>query len=281
MIELRAGSTVVVVDDELGGRVAQVLVGDRELLVERPADAGASIAWGCYPMVPWAGRVRAGRFRFGGAEHQLTLNHIDHRRSGTAHGAIHGAIHGVGWARPWSIVDRRPTSVDLAIELGARGIEQGGWPFGGTARQRITVVDRHVRFDASVTAGDAAMPAEIGWHPWFRKPRHLDWTPGPMYERGADGLPTGRLVPASEPPWDDCFVSPGPVVLHDVGGGRVTVESDCDHWVVYDEPAHATCVEPQSGPPDAFNLRPRTLAPHETLARWMTMSWSPSPSGRF
>ena len=49
--------------------------------------------------------------------------------------------------------------------------------------------------------------------------------------------------------------------------------SDCRHWVVYDEPAHATCVEPQSGPPDAFNLEPLVLAPGETLQRWFLMEW--------
>jgi aldose 1-epimerase len=30
-------------------------------------------------------------------------------------------------------------------------------------------------------------------------------------------------------------------------------------------PPHATCIEPQTAPPDAFNLRPHRLAPGQTL----------------
>ena len=29
--------------------------------------------------------------------------------------------------------------------------------------------------------------------------------------------------------------------------------STCDHVVLYDQPRHAICVEPQTGPPDALN----------------------------
>ena len=43
--------------------------------------------------------------------------------------------------------------------------------------------------------------------------------------------------------------------------------------VVYDMPERTTCVEPQSGPPDAFNLEPRRLAPGETLERWFRLVW--------
>ncbi|MEM1333882.1 MAG: hypothetical protein AAGG08_10520 [Actinomycetota bacterium] len=58
---------------------------------------------------------------------------------------------------------------------------------------------------------------------------------------------------------------------------RVEVTSDCDHLVVFDRPAHATCVEPQSGPPDAVNLggahAPDVVAPGSPLRRTMTISW--------
>jgi aldose 1-epimerase len=62
-------------------------------------------------------------------------------------------------------------------------------------------------------------------------------------------------------------------------GLTVTVASDCDHWVIYDQPEHATCVEPQSGPPDAANLGLATvLQPGEFLQRSMTISWLPAGS---
>ena len=87
-----------------------------------------------------------------------------------------------------------------------------------------------------------------------------------MYRRDEFGVPTGALVEPTDGPWDDCFVDTGPVVLalRPRSRRRVT-SSDCDHWVVFDEPADATCVEPQSGPPDGFNLAPRRRPRHDPL----------------
>ena len=73
-------------------------------------------------------------------------------------------------------------------------------------------------------------------------------------------------------PWDDCFVNTREVVVHR-GGQRLRLSSDCDHWVVYDETAHSTCIEPQTGPADAFNLAPRVLQPGQSLQAWFRMEW--------
>ena len=54
--------------------------------------------------------------------------------------------------------------------------------------------------------------------------------------------------------------------------------SDCSHWVVYDEPAHATCIEPQSGPTDGLNLEPLPLEPGESACRWFLWEWLRSPA---
>jgi aldose 1-epimerase len=44
--------------------------------------------------------------------------------------------------------------------------------------------------------------------------------------------------------------------------------------VVYDEQPGLLCVEPQSGPPDAFNIGGATrLEPGELLQRTMTIGW--------
>jgi len=36
---------------------------------------------------------------------------------------------------------------------------------------------------------------------------------------------------------------------------------------------HATCIEPQSGPPDAFNLEPATLAAGSSIEAWFLLEW--------
>jgi aldose 1-epimerase len=277
VIELTCGTTTVLVDVDHGGRLAQIDAGGgRHLLVDASArhDGPVSgIHWGCFVMVPWAGRVRGGRFTVDGTEHQLDVNHRDHVVD-AATGVVEHAIHGVGFAMRWKVIVSDARVVELG--LGLDGL--GGWPFGGRASQRIDVGERHVRLTASVTAGDAPMPAEIGWHPWFVKPERVELAAGAMYETDGAGIPTGRLIAPTDPPWDDCFVTDGPVTLRGCGGLDVVVASDCDHWVVYDHLPHATCVEPQSGPPDAFTIRPRVLGAGATLRRTMTISWEPTIS---
>jgi aldose 1-epimerase len=149
------------------------------------------------------------------------------------------------------------------------------WGFGGTVSQTIHLSDDRVDVTLRVESTGAEFPAEIGWHPWFRKPEHLDFSPTAMYERDEVGLPTGALVEPTYGPWDDCFIAAGPVVLgYDrPHAAAVTISSDCSHWVVFDEPAAATCVEPQSGPPDSFNLVPHVVTPDDALTRRMSIAW--------
>jgi aldose 1-epimerase len=206
-------------------------------------------------MAPWAGRVRNGRFRFAGREHELAVNLPPH------------AIHGTVFDRPWTVELLDGGDVELSADL--------GWELGGTAHQRIAVDHGAVRCELTVTAGAQAMPAEVGWHPWFVEPDELVFDPTRQYRRDAGGIPDGTLVDPAPRPWDDCFVGADRAELRYGGDDplTLTVTTDCDHWVVYTEPTDATCVEPQSGPPDAFTIRPRTLAPGESLTRWMRWSW--------
>jgi aldose 1-epimerase len=76
-----------------------------------------------------------------------------------------------------------------------------------------------------------------------------------MYVRDAEGIAVDQRIPPPAGPWDDCFTDlAGPPVLRWGGAAELTIGSDCPCVVVYDEPAEAICVEPQSGPPDALNL---------------------------
>ena len=67
-IALRAESVEAVLDPGAGGRIASLRVDGLELLV---TEGSGPVAWGCYPMVPWAGRVRDGVLRWRGEEHRL------------------------------------------------------------------------------------------------------------------------------------------------------------------------------------------------------------------
>ncbi len=256
-VVLHVGRARCEIDPTHGGRVASLVVDGTEVLV-RGDDARRSdpLRWGCYPMAPWAGRVRFGRFRFAGRDHQLECNLPPH------------AIHGTVLDRPWRTVFADSTTVELDIALGSR------WPLGGRAFQRIELRPDRLRCSLAVQAADQPMPAQVGWHPWFVKPDRAELRFARMYQRDGDGIPSGVLVTPPEGPWDDCFVEPLAPLRLVVGPVTLTISSDCDHWVVYDEPADATCVEPQSGPPDGFTLRPHVLGPGDTLERWMEIAWT-------
>lgn len=254
-----AGATVTI-DPDLGGRLASLVVDGMELLVtagDRPID------WGCYVMAPYAGRVRNGRFTFNGTEHQLPRTMGPH--------AIHGTVHD----RPWKVEGTDSDRAVLSCDLGA------DWPFAGRVTHEIALADDGVDLRLEVSADDEPFPASCGWHPWWRRrlarggPVTLDLDAASMWVRGPDGIPTGDLVSPPPPgPWDDCMtdLQSSPVLRWDAAL-ELTIETSCDDLVVYDQPTHAVCVEPQTGPPDALRLTPLLVEPGWPLIAEATFRW--------
>ena len=253
---LEAGDARVVVRPEEGGRLGSLNVAGREVLWT--SDPQGLIHWGSYPMAPWAGRVRHGRFTFAGRPHELPLGMPPH------------AIHGVVFDRPWEVLG--PDAI--GIELDER------WPFRGRAEQRFALDEGGLSMTLVVEA-DEPMPATVGWHPWFRRSLgdgipdlQLRFDAETMLLRDAEGMPSGERVPPTRGPWDDAFTGVAePPVLQWGDALNLEVSSTCSWWVVYTEPAHALCVEPQSGPPDALNgtadiVEPGTPLIHEMRWRW-------------
>jgi aldose 1-epimerase len=216
------------------------------------------IAWGSFPMAPFAGRIREGALSFAGKTYGLPITMPPH------------AIHGTVLDRRWGVVGAAEISTDLGPD----------WPFSGRAVQRFELAADHLTCRLELHA-DEPMPASIGWHPWFaRRPDdvgkalELDLVAGAMYERDADGIATARRIPPPPGPWDDCFTdlarSP---VLRWPGALELVVESDCPDWVVYTIPEDALCVEPQTDPPDAVNTDPTVVLPGHPLVAEMTWRW--------
>ena len=189
---LSAPGVEAVVDLAAGGRIASLVVDGRELL--RTAGDGP-IAWGSFPMAPYAGRVRDARFTFSGRTRRLSSAMPPH------------ALHGTVLDRPWQAVDAQT----IAIDLGP------AWPFAGRVVQRFELAADHLTCRMELTA-DEPMPASIGWHPWFlrRLPGvagalELELDAGAMYVRDAAGIadagaglaaatrPVGRLLHGPPP----------------------------------------------------------------------------------
>jgi len=254
---LHAGPAEVTVDAERGGRIASLRVGDCELLAAPDDVDGEPMLWGCYPMVPWAGRVRDGRFTFDGQSHQLPL------------GAPPHAIHGIGWCTRWEATGPSTLRLDL----------DGDWPFGGSVEQRFDLTPHALTLTMTVTAGDHSMPVMAGWHPCFR--RRLDGgdveitlPASAMWERDVTGIPTGELVTVPAGPWDDCFTGLGGPPRLTWPEVTLTMRSACPAWIVYDQDPRVVCVEPQTDAPDAFNRDPAVLGPGESLEIRCTMEWT-------
>ncbi len=253
-MRLTAPGVSATVDLERGGRLASLEIQGVEVLV---GDTGDPLTWGSYPMAPWAGRTRHGRFRFGGRTHRLALSMPPH------------AIHGTVWLRPW----RRLDDTTITTDLGS------GWPFAGSVRQRFLLGEGSLRVDMMLHAAET-MPAVMGWHPWFR--RHIrgteavvEFDAGFMLERGPDGVPTGRRVTPGPEPWDDCFgeLERFPAVVWP-GVLRITIGSTGAWWVVYTEHPDGVCVEPQTGPPDALNHEPRLVEAGGRIRMSMEWRWA-------
>ena len=234
------------IDPEHGGRLASLTVNGLSLLVPQ-SDGLGPFEWGSYPMVPWAGRIRDARFSFDGRDVDLPPNDGPH------------ALHGTCFDAAWTVRESTGSAARLEIAV------PGPWPFGGIAWQLIELRDAGLSLELGVTApDDRAMPAALGWHPWFRRRLErggeleldVDLSAARLYTRDADGLPTGELTRPSDGPWDDCFTGAGAIALRWPGALTLRLEHDCPSLVLYTEPAHAACVEPQTGPPDVFTLEP-------------------------
>jgi len=262
-VVLTRDEATLTVDPSAGGRIASLVLRGREVLV---TDGASPLWWGCYPMVPFAGRIRDGRFLFRGRAYQVPLTMPPN------------AIHGTVFDRAWQVTFRGEDRVELESELGP------DWPFRGRVTQAIVLVPGGLEATLTVEATDA-MPVVLGWHPWFRREvdgiaAELDFEAHAMYARDSSGLPTGATIPPTPRPWDDAFTDIViPPRLTWPGVLRLDLRSTAPFWVVFDERDDAICVEPQTAPPDAFNLAavvgvdPPVAAPRRPASIAMAWRW--------
>ncbi|WP_431990693.1 aldose 1-epimerase [Streptomyces albogriseolus] len=255
-ITLTAGDAEVDVLPGNGGRVGGLRLGGVELLRQGER-------YGCFPMVPWCGRLRDGRFRDGATVRQMPLNAPPH--------AIHGTARNAPWRTARTSTDEAVLTYDL----------MDPWPYPGRVTQQVALTEESLTLTMSVETHGSSFPAQLGWHPWFLRNLGgedvtLGFEPAWQEERGEDHLPTGRRVDPRPGPWDDCFGMPGgvDVTLTWPGQLRLKVTSREEWVVVYDEQAEAVCVEPQTGPPDGLNTHPRLVTPLEPLEASTTWTWT-------
>ena len=284
VVELRNDEVVARIDPANGGRIVSVVIAGVERILPK-ARASAhepALYWGCYPMVPWAGRLSNGRIPTSDGEVRLQPN------------LPPSAIHGLGFDKSWEIVEQSETAVTMRCEL--RGL---GWPFGGRALQTLTLGVRSLELELEVGGYTRAGPAGLGWHPWFTRPPSADLElcidAAEVLVLDADLIPTGQVRPVSPiedlrsgPPvgerrLDHVYVrakSPAIVRWPDL---ELRIEYDTSlQTVVVHTPAEGICVEPQTMWPNAPVLEAagvrdtglRTLEPGDSLSATERWTWT-------
>ena len=128
-VVLRAGALRVEVAPRVGGGIARFdridAAGGGRVALFRGADGACddALAAGCFPLVPYANRIRGGRFACNGRTVALAPN-----MAGDA-----SPLHGQGWRGEWRLcAPARESALELAFEHVA-----GEWPWHYEARQRI------------------------------------------------------------------------------------------------------------------------------------------------
>ncbi|HLB24487.1 MAG TPA: hypothetical protein VJP07_10365 [Dehalococcoidia bacterium] len=290
LIHIEADGVRATIAPEAGGRLLQLEIRDGDAtrpLLLAPDDPAAlrtePLAWGCYPMVPWPGRMEGARFTWDGRACALAANDGPH------------AIHGAGVYAAWTVDSASRNACRLGLEL------SDPWPFPGRAVHEIRLSPGEIvlRLELHATGG-VVFPGGLGWHPWFRR----DVVPGEdprvrleatdIYETRPDLIPTGRLLPVAgeadlrEGPalgvrgLDCCYRGVrGPAAVR-WGALELTMASspNVGHAVVH-TPERKFCIEPQTCAPDTFNLAARgvegsgiaTVRPGAPLTAETRWSW--------
>jgi aldose 1-epimerase len=161
----------------------------------------------CFPLVPYANRIAAGRFSFAGREVGLRRNWDRDPHP----------LHGQGWRAPWSVESLSDSQATFAF-LGG-GDE---WPWRYRSVQEFEVAGDALAIRLSVeNLSDAVMPAMLGLHPYFPQAAQASVTA----RTRTVWLPDAQALPVQEimTPTDWSFDVPRSIA-------RVALDHCFDHW---------------------------------------------------
>ncbi len=201
-----AGAEVTVV--EVGGGLRSYRAGGRELLDgygERDLpDAGRGQL-----LAPWPNRIRDGRYRWDGEEHQLPLSEP------AAANAIHGLVRFV----PWTVLARSADTVALGYLL----YPQPGYPFALRLQIAYELSAAGLRVSTTATnEGDVPLPYGEGHHPYLAAGAGLLVDDCSLVAPGGTRLETDeRSIPTGSVPVEG--------TPYDLRAGRVVGDLVVDH----------------------------------------------------
>lgn len=252
----------------------------------RAANAPLSAASFC--LAPYSNRIRDGRFTY--ADEVVQLDDAQGH-------AIHGAVRKL----PWQVVSSSPSAAVCQIDSREHASFNWPWPMLTTLETRLDA-DTLTSTLSIENLSSRAMPAGLGWHPYFTRtidgasPRLSLPVTGVFPDATGDGLPDGAPVdlPGDFDYREPRVIDPAVHVDHCMSGfsGKVRIAwpdagfaidmqtSDlCRFAILYHPTGEAYfALEPVSNANDAFNLDARgvdagllDLAPGESVSATLTL----------
>ncbi len=184
-LTLRAATLALDVLPAVGGSIARFdhlgPEGRQPLLRGTDGNYADVLESACFPLVPYANRIRGGRFECDGREVRLPLN-----LPGDA-----SPLHGQGWRAAWSVESAAADRIEMAFRH-----EAGDWPWTYEARQHIVLSPDGCAITLSCrNLSDQPMPCGLGLHPYYPcgSQTLLDTGVDSVWTVDQDVLPVTRL----------------------------------------------------------------------------------------
>jgi aldose 1-epimerase len=271
-ITLADGELTLELLPELGAALASLRHQGRDVLRPAPPGTRDPFQTAAFVLAPFANRIAGGRLRVDGREVRIERN-----APGQAH-----PLHGHAWRRPWQVRLAERARAELYFEH-----PPDSWPWHYAVTQTLTLRAGSLEVLLTLENLDStAMPAGLGWHPYFHKGRgarleaHLQgvWrtdeemlpvrlehgTPFGQWGRG-DFLAQPQLIDHCHTGWDGI----ARIVLPEERLRLTLSASPKLKWLhIYSPPdLDFFCIEPVSHMPDAVNrLESPALTGHRLLA---------------
>lgn len=271
-VVLQAGMARAVLRPQAGARVCELTLPHPDghavaILYPYRAAGVDAIHWakgGIYPLLPYSNRIANGR-----------LQHADGKTQLPPHpNADPHSLHGHAHVVPWRLLSQATSSAHLRLV----SAPCAAWPWHMQGDLGVTLSADALHLTLLLTNLDpAAMPAGVGFHPYFaHDPRaRLRYRAGRKWTAYADGLAhsSGPLPPA------EGFAAPRPLrdgtltdYLSEWDGAldlelphgevlHLGADAPLSHLVVHrpaDQPY--LCIEPVSHVADGFNLAARGVS---------------------
>jgi len=155
-VTLAKGDMRLVLDPCAGGSVSRLQHRDLDILRPAPDRVGPAfdpLQYAAFPMVPFVGRIHNATFQKGNETVRLHANHPPEPH----------ALHGHGWQDVWKVEDQAKDRATLSYHH-----NDDAWPWDYDAKQSFKLGADHLNVELSVTnRSESAMPAGLGWHPYF------------------------------------------------------------------------------------------------------------------